>query len=114
MLLILLRICTPLLPPSVSLTWKCSSKSLYLVLLHRKVLNFSPFVALVEPTMAPSLTLQYSGRPSQPVRSLPLKNACVLSPARAPTSASGTHRTANHKTARMMPPGVGGFAHRRA
>src|SRR5437588_5178213 len=98
----LLRICTPLLAfLPVSFTWKCSSKSLYLFLLHRNVLNFPPPIFSVEPTMAPSFTLQYSGKPSQPARSLPLKNEGVPSPARAPTSSSGMHRTANQKTDRM-------------
>src|SRR5262245_33169663 len=76
---ILLRICTPLLPcPSLSRTWNDSSKSLYGFLLHRNVLNgifLSP-----PPTTAPSLTLQYwSIRPSQPSRSLPLKNDLAAS-----------------------------------
>src|SRR6266536_4409314 len=71
-----LRICTPLLPlPLVRRTWKLSSKSLYVFLLHRKVLNLMPLP--VSPTRAPSLTDQYSVSPSQPSRFLPLKNAVV-------------------------------------
>src|SRR4051812_10864442 len=84
-LMILLRTCTPLLPPPpLSRTSNCSSKSPYFFLLHRNVLNFRPFG--LEPTMAPSLTLQYSSiRPSQPSRLLRLKNG---SP---PTAAGAAH-----------------------
>src|SRR5215831_16602799 len=75
-----LRICTPLLPsPSFRRIWNDSSKSLYFFLLHKKVLNGTFFPPPV-PTIAPSLTDQYlSINPSQPSRSLPLKNALVAS-----------------------------------
>src|SRR5947209_8360987 len=69
-----LRICTPLLALSpLSRTLTFTSKSLYDFLLHRNVLNFTPS-GIDEPTRAPSFTLQYAGSPSQPARSLALKN----------------------------------------
>src|SRR5262249_54969507 len=56
---------------SLSRTLNFISKSLYFFLVHRKVLKPGSFS--VRPTMAPSLTDQYSGMPSQPSRFLPLK-----------------------------------------
>src|SRR5438067_13857593 len=83
-----LRICTPLLPsPALRRTWKVSSKSLYFFLLHRKVLNFRP-LGDVSPTRAPSLTDQYSVSPSQPSRSLPLKNFSLVESLRSGASLS--------------------------
>src|SRR5437016_4891204 len=81
----LLRICTPLLPPLPRRrTWNFSSKSPYFFLLHRKVLPLIPFGS-VEPTRAPSLTDHSFSLPSQPDRSLPVKNP-PGSPARAPAA----------------------------
>src|SRR6516225_4237783 len=72
-----LRICTPLFPDHplpVSLTWNVNSKSLYIFLLHRKVLKLMPS-GNVDPVSVPSLTDQNFSRPSHPDMSLPLKNA---------------------------------------
>src|SRR5579885_3085974 len=49
--------------------------------------------------MAPSLTLQYFIRPSQPVRSLPLKNSLVESSARV--AGTPVHRTMRESRARQ-------------
>src|SRR4029077_20018008 len=65
---------------SLSRTSNFSSKSLYWRLLHRNVLNLRPLDAA--PTRAPSLMDQYSVRPSQPSRFLPLKKTFLSSPAR--------------------------------
>src|SRR5262249_19368311 len=69
-----LRICPPLLAPApLSRTWNDISKSLYVRVEQRKVLNWMPS-GMVEPTMAPSTTFQCCGSPSQPVSDLPSKN----------------------------------------
>src|SRR5687768_14478830 len=99
-LMILLRICTPLLPTLASLTWNDISKSLYFLVLHRNVLYLRPSFGDL-PTMAPSLTDQnWSIRPSNPDRSLPLKNV-PASPAWAFASPK-TALTARHARMRFM------------
>src|SRR5205823_15020267 len=88
--------------------WNFISKSPNLCLLHRKVLNVRP---LCEPVSVPSLAVQYSSRPSQPVRSLPLKKCLLESPAFAPARVEKIAARASQKTRRMEASG-GAMDHR--
>ena len=111
----------PELPSGVAnLYLTCSSKSLTLAPVKtRKVCLDLSFVSL--PTMTPSLTDQYSGSPSQPVRSLPLKmvikpsapglgRADLVSAAVASVAARPTARAETKRRLNMLAPRVGNAA----
>src|SRR5579883_2028781 len=98
-----LRNCTPLFPlPSLIRTWSDSSKSLYFRRLHRNVRNASPSAGTL-PTIAPSRTVQYAPSPSQPSRSLPLKNASDSSLPRSGARSTGSAVVRAHTTSRSAP-----------
>ena len=91
----------PELPPMI-LKLNFSSKSATVPSQTRKLLPPGILPSGVWPVIASSLTDHKSGRPFQPVRSLPLKSACQSSAAKAASGTKSERVRVNKRGRRMM------------